>query len=57
MGGLFQLFQRKGQGFPRIGQLPTFWPLTVGLRTVMAPVGVSFCLLMYHEKHILRLKD
>ena len=42
MGGLFQLFQRKGQGFRRIGQLPTFWPLTVGLRTVMALVGVSF---------------
>ena len=57
MGGLFQLFQRKGQGFPRIGQLPTFWPLTVGLRTVMALVDVSFSLLMCHEERILRLKD
>ena len=32
----------KRQGFPGTGPLPTFWPFMVGLRTVMALVGVSF---------------
>ena len=40
MGGLFQLFWEKGQGFPGIGPLPTFWPFTVSLGTVMAPLCV-----------------
>ena len=44
MGGLFQLFGGvgRGLGFPEIGPPPTFWPFMVGLRTVMALVGVSF---------------
>ena len=32
----------KGQTVPGIGEPPTFWPFMVGLRTVMAPVGVPF---------------
>ena len=32
----------KGWRFPGNGPLPTFWPLLVDLRTVLAPVGVSF---------------
>ena len=31
----------KGQGFPGVGPLPSFWSLMVGLRTVMAQVGVA----------------
>ena len=46
----------KGQGFPGIGPWPTFWPLMVGLRTVMALVGVSFSMLIYYNEHIMRLK-
>ena len=54
MGGVFQLFL-EGQGFPGIGPRPIFW-IMVGLGTVMAPVGVSFSLLMCYNEHILRLK-
>ena len=42
MRGLFELFGGKRWGFPGIGPLSTFWPFTVGLRTVLAPGGVSF---------------
>ena len=31
----------KGRGFPGIGSLPSSWPFTVGLQTVLAPVSVS----------------
>ena len=36
MGGLFQLFWRRGWGFPGIGPPPIFWPFMLGLRTVMS---------------------
>ena len=41
MGGLFQLSWGRGQGFPGTGPPPTFQLFMVGLRTVVAPVGVS----------------
>ena len=31
----------KGQGFPGVRPLPSFWSLMVGLRTVMAQLGVA----------------
>ena len=46
----------KGQGFPGVGAPPTFWPFIVGFRTVMAPVGVSFSMLIYYSDCIIRLK-
>ena len=46
----------KGRGFPGIGPPPTFWPFMVSLRTVMALVGVSLNMLMYHNELIMRLK-
>ena len=33
---------KKGWRYPGIGSPPTFWPFMVGLRSVMAPVSVSF---------------
>ena len=53
MRGLFQLFQGRG-GLLGIG--PTLGPLTVGLRTVMAPVDVSLDILMYYNACIMRIK-
>ena len=46
----------KGWGFPGIGPPPTFGPFMVGLRTVLALVGVSFSMLMYYNEPIMRLK-
>ena len=40
--------------FLRIGA--AFGPLTVGLRTVMAPVDVSLDILMYYNDCIMRIK-
>ena len=37
-----------------IGPLPTYCPFMVGLRTVMAPVGELFNMLMYYNKCIMR---
>ena len=36
----------KGRGFPGVGPRPTFCSLMVNLGTVMAPLGVSFHLLI-----------
>ena len=47
---------RKGWGFPAVGPPPTFCPFLVGLRTVMAAVGVSLSLLVGYSEHVLRLK-
>ena len=44
MGGLFQLFGGRGWRFQGIGPSLTFWPLMVGLGTVMVLVGVSLSL-------------
>ena len=55
MGGVFQLFQ-EGVGISRNWATAHFLILMVGLGTVMAPVGVSFSLLMCYSEHILRLK-
>ena len=46
----------KGQGFPGIGEPPTFWPFLVGLGTVMALVDMSFSMLMYYNVCVMRLK-
>ena len=55
-GKIIPAILRKGQGFPGIGPPPTFWPFMVGLGTVMAPVDVSFSLLMCYDERILRPK-
>ena len=55
MGGVFQLFW-EGVGISRKWGTAHFFILMVGLGTVMAPVGVSFNLLMCYSEHILRLK-
>ena len=41
-GRIIPTILEKGQGFPRIGPPPTFWPFMVGLRTVIVPVCVPF---------------
>ena len=46
----------KGQRFPGIGSPPTFWPFMVSPGTVMAPVGVSYSMLIYYNENIMRLK-
>ena len=46
----------KGQRFLGTGPQPTYWPFMVSLGTAMAPVGVSFSLLMYYNEGILRPK-
>ena len=45
MGGVFQLFW-EGAGISRNWATAHFLTLMVGLGTVMAPLGVSFSLLM-----------
>ena len=55
MGGVFQLF-REGEGISRYWATAHFLILMVGLGTVMAPVGVSFSLLMCYNELITRLK-
>ena len=45
----------EGWRFPGIGPLPTLWSL-VSLGNVLAPLGVSFSLLIYSSDHILRIK-
>ena len=54
MGGVFQLFQ-EGAEISRNWATAHFLILMVGLGTVMAPVGVSFSLLMCYSERILRL--
>ena len=46
----------KGQRFPGIGPLPTFWSLLVHLGTAKVPMGVLFSSLIYYSEHILILK-
>ena len=45
----------EGWRFPGIGPLPTLWSL-VNLGNVLAPLGVSFSLLIYSNDRILRVK-
>ena len=45
MGGLFQLFWVWGTDFQELGHRQPFGLLTVGLETIMTPLGVSFSLL------------
>ena len=40
----------KGQRFPDIGMLPTYWSLRVGLRVAMVLVGMSFSWLMSYSE-------
>ena len=49
MGGVFQLFQ-EGVGISRNWATAHFLTLMVSLGTVMAPVGVSFSLLMCYMR-------
>ena len=51
-GRIILIILGKGQRFPGIGPLPTFWPFTVSLRTVIVLVGVSVSMLMYYNEHI-----
>ena len=44
------------EGFPGIGLLPIFWPLMVGLRTIMELVGVPFSMLKHCSEHVMRVK-
>lgn len=46
----------KGQTFPGIGPLLTFWSLVAGFEPVMAPEGVSLSLLMCYSERIRRFK-
>ena len=46
----------KGQRFPGIEPLPTFWPFMVNIRTLMVPMGESFIMLIYYKECILKLK-
>ena len=55
MGGIFQVSQ-EGAGISRNWATAHFLILVVGLETVIAPVGVSFSLLMCYSERILRLK-
>ena len=49
MGGIFWLFWGKGWGFPGIGPPPTL-TFMVSLGTVLAPVVVSFTLMMCYKE-------
>ena len=53
VGGLFHLFQ-EGAGISRNWATTHFLILMVDFGTVMAPVGVSFSLLICHSERILR---
>ena len=55
-GRIIPTILEKEWGFPGIGPSPTFWPFMVGLGTVMAPVDVSFSVLIYYKENIMRLK-
>ena len=46
----------KGWGFPGIGTTTHFLTFMVRPWTVMAPVGMSFSLLMCYSEHIMKLK-
>ena len=46
----------KGQRFPEIGMLPTYWSLRVGLRVAMVLVGMSFSWLMSYSEWMVRLE-
>lgn len=47
----------KESGFPGIELLTTFWPFLISLGTFMAPIVVSFSMLMYYNKHLMRLRS
>ena len=55
-GRIIPTILERGQRFPGIGPLITFWPFMVGLGTVMVLVGVSFSMLMHYNERIMRLK-
>ena len=51
-GRIIAIIWGKRWRFPGIGPLPTFCPVLIGLRTVMAPAGVSISMLLYYSEHI-----
>ena len=53
---IIPILSGKGQGFPGVGPLPTFWSFMVSLGIFMAPVGMSFSMLLYNNEHTMRLK-
>ena len=55
-GRIIPTILEKGQGFPGVGPVPTVWSLMVDLGTSMAPLGVSFSLLMCYSELVLRIK-
>ena len=50
MGGLFQLSWKKGGALQELGH-PSFLVFYGDLGTIMAPVGVSFKVLMYYNEY------
>ena len=47
---IIPILSGKGQGFPGVGPLPTFWSFMVSLGIFMAPVGMSFSMLLYNNE-------
>ena len=55
MGGLFQLFSVRA-GIQELGHHLLFWLFMLGLGTVMAQLGMSYSLLIYYNKCVMRLR-
>ena len=55
-GRIIPVILGTGRRYPGIGVLLTFWPFVLGLRTVMALMGVPLSTLLYYNESIMRLK-
>ena len=55
-GKIIPTILRTGRRYSGIGLLLTFWPFMLGLRTVMALMGVPVSTLLYYNESIMRLK-
>ena len=55
MGGIFQLFWGRGGDFKELGHHPLLGLLMVDLGTVMAPLGMSFSLLMEDQSLVIEV--
>jgi len=49
-------FGGRGRHFQELGHCPVFWPLMVSLGTAMAPVSMSFSMLMCYNEHVMSFK-
>ena len=56
-GKIISTILRKGQRFPGIGSLLTFWPFRISLRNVTVPVSALFSMLMYYNECMMRLRS